>query len=89
VQDYPLVFADPTSASLSDLIAADRVKGGYVGEVYFLVPAEGHRWFWLSHQRADELLLFTSFDSHVASDSLSGEIHPFPERFCFGHALGT
>ncbi|KAI0379251.1 hypothetical protein F5Y04DRAFT_290464 [Hypomontagnella monticulosa] len=64
VMDYPLAVCDPATVSVpNDGFATDRVGPDFQGENYYLKHRDAHKWYWLSNQRVDELLLFISFDS--------------------------
>lgn len=62
--DYPLAVCDPTTIDLTkDVLATDRVSPIYQGENYYLKYRDAQRWYWLSRQQVDEVLVFVSFDS--------------------------
>lgn len=46
-----------------DLIAADVVYPHYVGESFNVFHNGSHRWYYLSDQMPEEVLIFKSFDS--------------------------
>ena len=47
----------------SDLIAADVIYPHYVGESFNVFHNNDHKWFYLSDQMPEEVLVFKSFDS--------------------------
>jgi hypothetical protein len=47
----------------SDLVATDHVRRHYTGETYYVLQNRSHRWFYLSDQRPEEVLVFKNFDS--------------------------
>jgi hypothetical protein len=63
VQDAPLAVCDARAVRPSDLVAVDIVKREYAGETAFALPSPNYKWYYLSHQRPDEVLLFKNFDS--------------------------
>ncbi|KAF2105157.1 hypothetical protein BDV96DRAFT_509883 [Lophiotrema nucula] len=63
VGDCPLAFCDGSSVDADDLIAIDHVTRDHVGETFNLVFREKYRWYYLSDQRPDEVVLFKMFDS--------------------------
>jgi hypothetical protein len=64
VEDYPLAFCDPFSVdAAADLVAGDRITSQHVGEVYYIAHGDQQRWFWLSSQATDEVIVFNSYDS--------------------------
>jgi hypothetical protein len=72
VKNYPLGFVDPSSVKPDDLIAADQINNRYIGEIYLLCHRDYHCWYWLSQQAPNELVLFTSFDTHHDDGQISG-----------------
>ncbi|KAL8911211.1 MAG: hypothetical protein Q9172_007711 [Xanthocarpia lactea] len=71
IDDMPLAICDPRSVTWTDLVAADVIGPGFNAEVYYLRPQAYHRWYWMSKQTAEQLLLFLSWDSHPPSDGLN------------------
>ena len=71
VYNYGLAFCDRESLGRSDLIAVDRPSPLYTGEVYYQKFAPSQRFYWLKHQRCDELSLFMTYDSDLAAQGLN------------------
>lgn len=46
-----------------DLIAADVIYPHYVGESFNVFHNDSHKWYYLSDQMPEEVLIFKSFDS--------------------------
>lgn len=67
IEDSPLAFCDPRTLSEEDLVAADRVAPEYAGEIYYVMSNPKQRWYWLSHQKPEEVAVFLSFDSLCSS----------------------
>jgi len=66
VQDWPIGFCDTATLNPNtDIIAADRVSRQYVGEIYYVKYNVNQRWYWLSEQDINEVLMFVSFDSEA------------------------
>jgi len=63
VQDTPLAVADAQSIDSKDLIPTKIAFPGRWGEIYTLTYNPKHRWYFVSEQRAEEALLFKSYDS--------------------------
>jgi hypothetical protein len=63
VQDAPLAVCDARVVRPSDLVAVDIIKRAYAGETAFALSSPNYKWYYLSHQRPDEVLLFKNFDS--------------------------
>ncbi|RWA10870.1 hypothetical protein EKO27_g4235 [Xylaria grammica] len=67
VNDYDLLYCDLSTVQSNDLVAVDRVSSEYVGEVYMLKPNDNYDWYWLDHQKPNEVSLFMSYDSALHS----------------------
>jgi hypothetical protein len=78
IEDAPLAICDPNSVAAEDLLEVDRVTEHWVGEVYFVKHNVNQRWYWLKHMRADEVCIFTSFDSHPSPGAMKCEPVPDP-----------
>ncbi|OAL45364.1 hypothetical protein IQ07DRAFT_684291 [Pyrenochaeta sp. DS3sAY3a] len=63
VQDAPLAVCDGSVVPPGDLVAVDLVRRTYTGETAFALPSRKFRWYYVSNQQADEVLLFKVFDS--------------------------
>lgn len=63
VEDWPLAVCDAQSVKPEELIAVDSVRRRYVGESYYLPYNAAHRWYYVSGQKRDEVLLITNYDS--------------------------
>lgn len=66
--DHPLLLADRRTVSEADLVPTDQVMPDFVGE--FLHPkfSAAQKWYSLSPQETDEMVLFSSFDGAVAGN---------------------
>lgn len=71
VCDNPLAVCDARSVAAHDLVATDIHHFGegelnvprHSGQIYSLRHADGHRWFYASAMRPDEVLLLKGYDS--------------------------
>ena len=64
VKDWPLGLLDYRSVDATeDLVARDVVYPTYDSESYQVYHNARHRWYYLSNQMPDEMLVFKSFDS--------------------------
>jgi hypothetical protein len=63
VETAPLAVADATSVPYEDFIAADLVYGDRTGEIFDVVHRPEHRWYYVSAQRQDEVMLLKCYDS--------------------------
>ncbi|KAG5755673.1 hypothetical protein H9Q70_001741 [Fusarium xylarioides] len=63
LQDYPLALCDARSVNDNDLIESDYIYPNFVSESFLLNHSPEHKWFYLSDQRKDELLMITNYDS--------------------------
>ena len=55
------------SVSQKDLIAVDHVRRKYIGESYYLLYRPTHRWWYLSQQKRNEVILLKMYDSLKAN----------------------
>ena len=76
IEDAPLALCDPNSVEAEDLLEVDRVTEHWVGEVYYVKHNPNQRWYWLRHMKADEVCIFTSFDSHPSPAAMNCESSP-------------
>jgi len=63
VRERPLALCDWRSVQSEDWELCDQIHHDRVDEAMYLKRREGHEWWWLSNQRADELSLFVVWDS--------------------------
>jgi hypothetical protein len=63
VETAPLAVADATSVPYADFIAADLVYADRTGEIFDVAYRPEHRWYYLSAQRQDEVMLIKCYDS--------------------------
>ena len=63
VETAPLAVADATSVPYADFIAADLVYADRTGEIFDVAWGPGHRWYYVSGQRQDEVMLIKCYDS--------------------------
>ncbi|KAK7402579.1 hypothetical protein QQX98_011684 [Neonectria punicea] len=63
VQDCPLAVCDGTTAAEADLLATDHVTRDHVGEMYSLLSNPEHKWYYMSQQSVEDVLLFKTYDS--------------------------
>lgn len=61
--DWPLGLCDYDSVSPEDSIANDFLCSTFVGENKLLHANPNHRWYYLSDQKVDELVVFRNIDS--------------------------
>ncbi|KAK3356747.1 hypothetical protein B0T25DRAFT_453064, partial [Lasiosphaeria hispida] len=67
--DCPLVIGDRRSIQQRDMIAADQIVPGFLGEFAFLRYNKDDVWYWLDKQLPGEVTLFCSFDSDKPGDT--------------------
>ncbi|KIW66777.1 hypothetical protein PV04_06072 [Phialophora macrospora] len=63
VRDYPLAICDGSTVSPSDLVEADHVRRHYMGSTMYLKHNERQKFYFMSRQTKDEVLIFKNFDS--------------------------
>ena len=61
--ERPMAMCDYSTVDTVDLIAADRVSREYTGETFYLQHNENQKWYWISGQTPEEMLLFVNYDS--------------------------
>ncbi|KAG5781164.1 hypothetical protein H9Q73_005188 [Fusarium xylarioides] len=87
VANYPLAICHPATVDIEqDAIATDRVSPEFQGENYYLKFRSRHKWYWLSGQQPNELLIFVSFDS--AQDSQTS-CRPLLLLYHYAHRLDS
>lgn len=68
--DSPLVIGDRRGVQQQDIIAADQIVPGFLGEFAFLRRGGAEvPWYWLDKQLPGEVTLFCSFDSERPGDT--------------------
>lgn len=60
--ERPLAMLDYYTVADSDL-KTDRASREYVGEIYYIQYNENQKWYWVSGQTPDKILLFVNYDS--------------------------
>ena len=78
-----MAMCDYETVDHSDLVAADRVSREYTGEIFYLQHNENQKWYWISDQKPEEMLLFINYDS----DPRGGPLCKF--ETCFLRSLLT
>ena len=63
VRRAPLALADAASIPSEDLVATDQRFPDRTGEIYQLAHGDGHRWYYASEMRPDEVILIKGWDS--------------------------
>ncbi|KIY02876.1 uncharacterized protein Z520_01341 [Fonsecaea multimorphosa CBS 102226] len=63
VRDYPLAICDGSTVLPSDMVEADHVRRHYTGSTMYLQHNERQKFFYMSRQTRDEILIFKNFDS--------------------------
>jgi hypothetical protein len=58
-----LALADASSVKSEELVAADQLFPGRVGEIYQLAFGAGQPWYWASEIDRDEVILIKGWDS--------------------------
>ncbi|KAI1074906.1 hypothetical protein F5B20DRAFT_585740 [Whalleya microplaca] len=63
VRDWPLALCDGRTVDHSDLVECDHIRRRYIGSTMYLLESPRHRWYYLSNQTPDEVIIFKNFDS--------------------------
>lgn len=63
VSEWPIAVCDTSTISVDDCHAVDTVFPHYASELYHIGHNAAHKWFYLSEQTDEEVLLMQIFDS--------------------------
>ncbi|TDZ67343.1 Hydroxylase/desaturase asaB [Colletotrichum trifolii] len=64
-EDIPFAVCDPkTNTDLGDVVAVDRITPQAAKELAYFAWNPEHRWYWLSNQTPDEVVIMTQYDTH-------------------------
>jgi hypothetical protein len=56
-------MCDGGTVNQSDLVEADHIRRHYMGSTLYLMPSSKHRFYYMSKQSKDDVLIFKNFDS--------------------------
>ncbi|KAL4874865.1 hypothetical protein BJY04DRAFT_224563 [Aspergillus karnatakaensis] len=73
----PLAMCDYASIHKPDLIRADRASREYAGEIYYLQYDPSQKWYWISGQSPEEMLVFVNYDSEAVEHGGEGGSVPY------------
>ncbi|KAG9229299.1 amidase signature domain-containing protein [Amylocarpus encephaloides] len=65
IDDYPLAVCDSETVAKEDLVESDHIFPDFQSETYCVLHNNRHRWYYLSGQTSDEVLLITNYDSET------------------------
>jgi hypothetical protein len=63
VEDWPLALCDGATVDPSDLVEADHIRRHYMGSTLYLKRNASHRFYYMSKQSKDDVVIFKNFDS--------------------------
>ncbi|PVH88849.1 methyltransferase CmcJ [Cadophora sp. DSE1049] len=63
VEDWPLAVCDGSTVRNADLVECDHVRRHYMGSTMYLKSAKEQKFYYMSKQGKDDVLLFKQFDS--------------------------
>ncbi|KAL0930185.1 uncharacterized protein CTRU02_215005 [Colletotrichum truncatum] len=65
-EDIPLAVCDPkTNTDLGDVVAVDLIQDDRPAkELAYFAWNPNHRWYWLSNQTPEEIIIMTQYDTH-------------------------
>lgn len=63
VRSAPLAVSDSTTLHESSLVEVQRIRREFVGCTWFSMYQDNIKWYYMSDQTPDDLLLFKTFDS--------------------------
>lgn len=85
LQDWPLAVCDAASVDADNLVVSDKVYSDFATENIQVHWDARQRWYYLSGQQPDELLVFRQTDSKRKEMGGGGEVfsHEFRNRYPF------
>ena len=63
VENFPLAMCDGRTVSPTARVQSDRIRRKYTGGTTFVLQESEQRWYYLSHQKNNEVTIFKNFDS--------------------------
>jgi len=63
IHDWPIAVCDGSTVETSDLVDTDNVRKHYAGSSMYLMSRESQRWYYMSEQGRNDVLIFKTFDS--------------------------
>lgn len=63
VEDWPLAVCDGRTVDGSDLVETDHVRRQYSGSTLYMMHNPAQRFYYMSKQSKNEVLIFKNFDS--------------------------
>ena len=70
VQDWPLAVCDGATVRRSDLVETDHIRRHYTGSTMYLQHSAEQRFYYMSRQGKEDVLIFKQFDSQ---SNISGQ----------------
>ena len=69
VEVQPIAVCDGRTVDTSKLVETDMTRGDYTGTLLYSLydPSNIRKWYYLSRQGVEDVLLFKSFDSKMGS----------------------
>ena len=77
IQDRPIAVCDGSTVDQADLVHTDYVRRDDVQETMYLLHNDRQKWYYLSRQTPDEVLLIKIYDSSLAVKAIS---KPYPHH---------
>ncbi|RAH63523.1 hypothetical protein BO85DRAFT_495434 [Aspergillus piperis CBS 112811] len=65
IEDHPIAVCDGRTLDASKLIESDMIRGNYTGTMLYpqYEPSDAHKWYYMSDQDVEDVLLFKGFDT--------------------------
>lgn len=69
IEDHPIAVCDGRALDLHNLIETDMILGNYTGTLLYpqYRPNDTYKWYYMSRQDVEDVLLFKSFDTKEGS----------------------
>ena len=83
MEDWPLALCDGGTVERLDLVEADHIRRHYMGSTLYLMPNVKHRFYYMSKQSKNDVVIFKNFDSNPdVAASCKSITELLMERFC-------
>lgn len=87
MQELPLGLCQGDSVPLEDIVTFEIHYADRIGENYFAVHSEGHRWVYFPEATRDEAIVLKCWDSAGAAFATEGREGTVPSTFTFHSAF--
>jgi hypothetical protein len=82
VQDWPLTVCDGSTVTGADLVEADHIRRQYMGSTMYLKHNPNQRFYYMSNQTNEDVLMFKNFDSDKSISAKCETMNTCNEDLC-------